>query len=596
MRTLPLTQEKPQALGEPPKERGRGRGSRELPARVPGCQETRRSSMKHLLLSSVLLLLLLPDAVRGQKSCDALKRGDNSYNCCNTTVNPEEEGRVNGNLSAECKELWQASNLACRCLREKTYRFLQSASFSGGEKIAGLKALLVNISRAILHDVVFSFSPSEGPKRINSTDKGNTSKIQLPRELFQSMRNRTAQVVVMVLNIKQLFIFKETSWTQHILDNTVVGITVRDTRVTGLRDPVRLTFTHGQLPRSMSPQCVFWDPSKGQGGDWDTSGCVTQHRDKRTVCSCDHLTFFTLLLSPTLDRSTAQTLMVIANVGCGVAVAFSVFSIVFYIFLRCTYKKFKSDETIQINMALHMNLISSLFLLNLTFLFNNWISITRQPELCKGLGGFTHYCLLCCFTWMALEGCHLYLLFVKVLGTYIRHYLVKLCIVGWGFPALVVIVAGSIGSYGKYNLQNVDDQPIMSLCFIKYEHVMVHYITNCGYFGLIFLFNTVIFGVVAWKNYHLQSTRAVKENRKAWKVGLMAVGLFCLLGATWALAFLTYGNAFVPLRYLFAILNSLQGLFIFIWLVVLYSPKKEETTGSSSHIIRNDKTTTVSQD
>ncbi|XP_062442891.1 adhesion G protein-coupled receptor G3 [Rhea pennata] len=553
--------------------------------------------MKRLLLSSVLLLLLLPDAARGRESCDALKRGDNSYSCCNTTVNPEEEGRVNVMLFAWCKELQQARNLACRCLREKTHRFLQSASFSTSKKIAGVKALLVNISRAILHnDVIFSFSPSEGPKRINSTERGNTSKIRLPRELFQSMSSQTAQVVVMVLNTKQLSMFMETNRTQHILDNTVVGITVVDVRVTGLRDPVQLTFTHRQLPNSVRPQCVFWDPSKGQGGGWNTSGCITQLGDKGTVCSCNHLTFFTLLLSSTLDRSTARALMVIANVGCGVAVASSVFSIVFYIFLRCVYKKFKSDKTIRINMALHMNLISSLFLFNLTFLFNNWIPSMSLPGLCKGLGGFTHYFLLCCFTWMALEGCHLYLLFVKVLGTYIRHYLVKLCVIGWGFPALVVIVAGSIGSYGKYSIQDIDNQPIFSLCWINSEHVMVHYITNCGYFGLIFLFNTVIFGVVAWKNYHLQSSRPAKENKEAWKTGLMAVGLFCLLGATWALAFLTYGNTSVPTRYLFTILNSLQGLFIFIWLVVLYYPKEEETAGSSSHIIRNDKTTTVSQD
>ncbi|NXA53028.1 AGRG3 protein, partial [Nothocercus julius] len=440
----------------------------------------------------------------------------------------------------------------------------------------------------------------QGPKRINSTETGNTSKIRLPRKLFQSMSSQKVHVVVTVLNVTQLAIFKQESrQTRHILDNTVVGITVGDTTITGLQDPVQLTFTHGQLPRRVVfffASCSLLSSFAGQGGGWDTSGCVTELGDKGTICSCDHLTFFTLLLSPTLDRSTARALKVIANVGCGLAVTFSVFSTVFYVFLRCTYKKFKAKETIQINLALHMNLISSLFLLNLTFLFNNWVSSTSQPGLCKSLGGLIHYCLLCCFTWMALEGCHLYLLFVKVLGTYIRHYLLKLCIVGWGLPALVVTVTGSIGSYGEYNIQNMDHQPILSLCWIKSEHITVHYITNCGYFGLIFLFNTVIFGVVAWKNYHLQSTRAAKENRKSWKVGLVAVGLFCLLGATWALAFLTYGSASVPMLYLFAILNSLQGLFIFIWLVVLYYPKREEIAGSSSNTIRNDKNTTVSQD
>lgn len=97
--------------------------------------------------------------------------------------------------------------------------------------------------------------------------------------------------------------------------------------------------------------------------------------------------------------------------------------------LRC---KFRFEETLRINLGLHVNLVGSLLLLNLAFLLNSGLSNWTQPWTCKVLGGLTHYCLLCCFTWMALEGCHFYLLFVKVLGTYIHHYLLKLCLVGWG--------------------------------------------------------------------------------------------------------------------------------------------------------------------
>lgn len=96
---------------------------------------------------------------------------------------------------------------------------------------------------------------------------------------------------------------------------------------------------------------------------------------------------------------------------------------------RC---RVRFEETLRINLGLHVNLVGSLFLLNLTFLLNSGLSGGTPPGACKVLGGLTHYCLLCCFTWMALEGCHLYLLFVKVLGTYIHHYLAKLCLVGWG--------------------------------------------------------------------------------------------------------------------------------------------------------------------
>ncbi|NWZ62936.1 AGRG3 protein, partial [Acrocephalus arundinaceus] len=486
--------------------------------------------------------------------------------------------------------------------------------------LAGLKTLLLNVSRAGTRDILIAFSPTEGPSRLNTTEKGKAGKIHLPREVFRSLSNQTVRVVVTVLNIQQFGMFKEVNQTAQVLDNTVVGVTVGESSISGLHDPVKLTFAHRELPQTVTPQCVFWDPSKGtpcsgqvwgwaqvlqqhsqpfpvpiagRAGGWRSSGCVTRPRDNGTVCSCDHLTFFTLLLNQTLDVSTAKALMAVATAGCGVAMAFSIFTMAFCIFIRC---RFRFEETVRINLGLHMNLVGSLFLLNLAFLLNSGLAGRTHPGTCRVLGGLTHYCLLCCFTWMALEGCQLYLLFVKVLGIYIPHYLGKLCLVGWGFPVLVVGVAGGIGSYGEYRIQTTDHQVIAHLCWITSKYLLVHYITNCGYFGLIFLFNMAVFGVVTQKSCSLQGTGAVQGYHKPWKVALGAAGLFCLLGATWALAFLTYGISSTPLLYLFTILNSLQGIFIFIWLVILYYPKTKETTGSLSYIIRHDKTITASQD
>ncbi|NXI53971.1 AGRG3 protein, partial [Chloroceryle aenea] len=458
--------------------------------------------------------------------------------------------------------------------------------------LAGLKVLLLNISRAVTRDVLITFSPTEGPGMPNVTEKGKAGKIQLPREIFQSLSSRTVRVVVTVLNIQQLGMFEEVNQTGRVLNDTVVGITVGEMSISGLQDPVQLTFSHEQLPHDITPQCVFWDPSRGQAGGWNSSGCVTQPGDKGTVCSCNHLTFFTLLLNPALDGSTAEALMAIATAGCGVAMAFSIFTIAFCIFLRC---RSSFEKTLRVNLGLHVNLMGSLFLLNLAFLLNSGLSSGTQLGTCKLLAGLTHYCLLCCFTWTALEGCHFYLLFVKVLGIYIHHYLAKLCLVGWGFPTLVVGVAGAIGTYGEYSIQTTDHQVIAHMCWITSEYLLVHYITNCGYFGLIFLFNMAVFGVVTQKSCCLKGTGAVQGDRKDWKVALVVVGLFCLLGATWALAFMSHGTSSATVLYLFTILNSLQGIFTFIWLVVLYYPKTKETIGSLSHIIRHDKTTTVTQ-
>lgn len=74
----------------------------------------------------------------------------------------------------------------------------------------------------------------------------------------------------------------------------------------------------------MTFTCVFWDTDKGRfqltwgqmgreglgslgegdeasplpasPGDWDSKGCSTECQAEKTVCRCDHLTFFALLL------------------------------------------------------------------------------------------------------------------------------------------------------------------------------------------------------------------------------------------------------------------------------------------------------------
>ncbi|XP_038004321.1 adhesion G protein-coupled receptor G3 isoform X3 [Motacilla alba alba] len=559
--------------------RSRAAGTRgaECGGMARGSQQTPRSGM-NLFLGTVLLLLLLPDVAKGQDSCSELPRGDEHHECCSVVVEQQSPGSSTRtlHLSRHCPELWRSGSRACACLRERWLRLLQQGRQSW---LAGLKTLLLNVSRAVTRDVLVTFSPTEGPSRLNTTEEGKAGKIHLPREIFRSLSSQTVRVVVTVLNIQQLGMFKEVNQTAQVLDNTVVGITVGESSISGLRHPVQLTFAHRELPQGVTPRCVFWDARKGQAGGWRSSGCVTQPGDEGT--------------NPALDGSTAKALMAVATAGCGVAVAFSIFTMAFCIFVRC---RFRFEQTVRTNLGLHVNLVGSLFLLNLAFLLNSGLSGRTHPRACGVLGGLTHYCLLCCFTWMALEGCQLYLLFVKVLGTYIHHYLAKLCLLGWGFPVLVVGVAGAIGSYGEYSIQTMDHQVIAHLCWITSKHLLVHYITNCGYFGLIFLFNMAVFGVVTQKSCSLQGTGAVQGHRKPWKVALVAAGLFCLLGATWALAFLTYGVSSAAVVYIFTILNSLQGIFIFIWLVVLYYPKTKETTGSLSYIIRHDKTTTASQD
>uniref|UniRef100_A0A8C5IIN1 GAIN-B domain-containing protein n=1 Tax=Junco hyemalis TaxID=40217 RepID=A0A8C5IIN1_JUNHY len=288
-----LPQKWPQALGEPGEEQSCwDKGS---------SQETPQSGM-NLLLGTVLLFLLLPGEWHPWH-----------WGWCMGFVGRFPMGRC-----------FSLPLRAPAGVTEQTH--LGRAEFVPGARLVGSER------RYDLAATTSHCSLLQGPSRLNATEKGKAGKIHLPRGIFRSLTSQTVRLALP---------------TGQVLNNTVVGITVGESSISGLQQPVQITFSHGELPQvsqrcraalpsppGVTPRCVFWDASKGAAGGWRSSGCDTQPGDKGTVCSCDHLTFFTLLLSPALEGSTARALMAVATAGCGVAMAFSVFTMAFCIFVR----------------------------------------------------------------------------------------------------------------------------------------------------------------------------------------------------------------------------------------------------------------------
>lgn len=91
-------------------------------------------------------------------------------------------------------------------------------------------------------------------------------------------------------------------------------------------------------------------------------------------------------------------------------------------------RKARDDASVKI----HLNLSVALILLNVFFLSSQAAALSSSVSLCLYVALSLHYSLLVTFGWMALEGFHLYLLLVKVFNIYIRRYLLKLGLVGWG--------------------------------------------------------------------------------------------------------------------------------------------------------------------
>ncbi|NXR98109.1 AGRG6 protein, partial [Oxylabes madagascariensis] len=124
--------------------------------------------------------------------------------------------------------------------------------------------------------------------------------------------------------------------------------------------------------------------------------------------------------------------------------------------------------------------------LNLIFLLDGWIASFDIDGLCIAVAALLHFFLLATFTWMGLEAVHMYIALVKVFNTYIRRYILKFCVIGWGefIRCNIYIACMLLLFFGVFFFS----------CWIKNE--VVFYVTCAGYFGIMFLMNVAMFIVV----------------------------------------------------------------------------------------------------
>ncbi|NWH24333.1 AGRG5 protein, partial [Grus americana] len=342
-----------------------------------------------------------------------------------------------------------------------------------------------------------------------------------------------------------------------VLNNDVLGAFLQSGRVAGLSRPMEIRFWHDTVLDASNATCVFWQPGAGTGstGSWSRDGCKTTHREGTVICHCDHLTYFAVLLlqADALTPAQLASLTHISTIGCSLSAAATLCTLLLCCFfsppcLPSSCRPRLRDNTTRI----HMHLLAALLLLNCSFLLSTPLA-TGAAGLCQVTAALLHASLLCALAWMAAEAFHLLLLLVKVYNIHIQHYLLKLCLCAWGLPvlAVVAVLVFKRDTYGYHTINTSEHHRNTTMCWLTSEPA--HKATLC-YTGLILLFNMLVLGRVMMilRRMRQQSGQA----RKDW---VTVLGLTCLVGTTWGLAFFSFGVFLVPQLYLFTILNSLQG-------------------------------------
>ncbi|PFX23410.1 putative G-protein coupled receptor 133 [Stylophora pistillata] len=273
---------------------------------------------------------------------------------------------------------------------------------------------------------------------------------------------------------------------------------------------------------------------------WSTEGIKTAQVDgTQARCHTTHLTSFAILTQYTEVQISAEdefVLGIITYVGCGVSIACLFATLLVYL----AFESLSTERhKIHMNLALALLLAQSLFLTG--------VNAIGHKTLCRVLAVCLHYLFSAVFTWMCVEGFHLYVMILSVFradSVKMKYYYLT----GWGIPVIIVGLAASIHPEGYGTIKScwlsIHDQFI----WVFLAPVVLVIVVN-------FMVLVAVIKVVA--NSALPS-RANTDFGNV-KAGVKsAVVLLPLLGVSWVFGLLTLNEKMIAFQYIFAFSTSFQ--------------------------------------
>ncbi|XP_065788114.1 adhesion G protein-coupled receptor E2-like [Muntiacus reevesi] len=338
--------------------------------------------------------------------------------------------------------------------------------------------------------------------------------------------------------------------TPPILLSDVISVFISNSNTQNLSSPVKFVFKYSRTPETKGKvHCVFWEQGQNGSGHWATRGCRTMDSgDDSTTCQCTHFSSFAVLMAYYDVQEEDPALTVITYVGLSLSLLCLLLAAL--TFLLC--KAIQNTST-----SLHLQLSLCLFLAHLLFL--TAIDRTESKVLCAIIAGALHYLYLASFTWMLLEGLQLFLTarnLTVVNYSSVNRFMKKLTFpVGYGVPAVIV----AISSASRPHLYGTPKR-----CWLSTEKGFVWTFLGpvCTIFSINLVFFLITFWIVKKKLSSLNSD--VSTLRKTRMLTFKATAQLFILGCTWCLGILQVGPAPQVMAYLFTIINSLQGFFIFL--------------------------------
>ncbi|XP_046953194.1 adhesion G protein-coupled receptor E1 isoform X3 [Lynx rufus] len=403
--------------------------------------------------------------------------------------------------------------------------------------------------------------------------KGNEMKIRCSTiKESESIGNVTGTIGVAFVSFSGMELFLDESFFQDpqnplansqrrlkMNSHVVQGIMTGE-KQDGFSNPVIYTLENIKPKQTFeSPICVSWDTDM-EGGRWIPSGCkIHEVSEMYTTCSCHHMMNLAVIMASG-ELTTELPLHIISHVGLIISLVCLVLAIATFLLCRAIHNH---------NTYLHLHLCVCLFLAKTLFLTG--VDKTDNQTGCAIIAGFLHYLFLACFFWMLVEAVMLFLMVrnLKVMNYFSSRNIKMwyLCAFGYGLPGLVVAVSAGVRPQG-YGMRN--------RCWLNTETGFVW--SFLGPVCAIILINSILLTcTLCILRQKLSSVNAEVSTLKDTRLlTFKAFAQLFILGCSWVLGIFQIGSMASIMAYLFTIINSLQGTFIFIIHCLLNRQVREE--------------------
>uniref|UniRef100_A0A3Q3LH05 Adhesion G protein-coupled receptor F3b n=1 Tax=Mastacembelus armatus TaxID=205130 RepID=A0A3Q3LH05_9TELE len=317
---------------------------------------------------------------------------------------------------------------------------------------------------------------------------------------------------------------------------------------------IRLDFPKEES-NGTKPFCVFWNITKRS---WSNEGCVVKRsNNESTVCECNHLTSFSVLMAKGEINLFGDTLDKITNVGLGVSICsllifLIIESLVWSAVVKTNLSHFR--HTAMVNIAVFLLLADICFLASSSpdVLSSSWcLTLT----ICK------HLFFLVMFGWMLCLSVMLVHQLIFVFSPLRKRVFMFLSsIVGYVCP---IVIVGCSFIYYKYTNKPYHSE---KTCWLVYERLLegsIHaFLLPLGTIILTNLFSMVVVILTLVKTSVPDSSKA-DDKDTAKGILKVVVVLTPVFGVTWIIGFfqlmLSQNNPmFGFVCFSFTILNSFQ--------------------------------------